>query len=105
MSAGTWVWRVVAGTLVGVGTVFLFLESPIDGWVPLLVGSIGVSIAIPGLSVVVGSAHYRAWAAGRNGRSARPIAYILLQALLGLPVVAASSFVGFAVTYAARVAP
>ena len=105
MSAATWISRVVAGSLVGVGTIFLFLQSPVDGWLPLLVGSIGASIAIPGLSVVIGSSHYRIWATRRKGRSASAIVYILIEALRGFPVVAATSFVGFALSYAARVAP
>lgn len=105
MSVGLLAARAVAGSLVGVITFFAFLQSQVDGWVPLLAGSIVASAGVAVLHVGARTSHYKAWSTRTADRPRGVAAYVLVQTLLGLPVVATAAFVAFAATFGRLVAP
>ena len=97
--------RIVLGAAVGMATIAMFLESRIDGWIPLLVGSVLAAAAVPAVSVAIGSRHYTAWISRHRSTWRSVQGYIAIETAIGWPVVAVASLAGFAFTFWMRVAP
>jgi hypothetical protein len=105
VSVGLLAVRALAGGAVGIISFFGFLESRVDAWVPILAGSIMASAGVAALHVGARASHYTAWITRPADGPRGVAAYVLIQTLLGLPVVAIAAFVVWAATFGLLVAP
>jgi len=105
MNLSLWLWRVLAGALLGVLVVLFLINLRVDGWLTLGAGSIVMSALVATMHVAVSSKHYKTWKSRSNDSVHSATEYVLLQALFGFPLVAVASFLTFAGAFALLVAP
>jgi hypothetical protein len=105
---GTWlITRLIVGGILGVVVFVVFVldeSANIDGWVPIVVGAMATSASLSGLQVALKTEHYRSWSARPAGRYPSAVVYVVMQTLLGFPVVAAAAVAALITVFPSLVA-